>query len=114
MPPDFAGQADGRGEERVARALGERRSGGAPPEPVDDVGLEAGGREGPEGGVGGEGQHVLVGRARGGLAPAALAAPGRGDLGRGEPPGRARRRPTAMICTGFVTPSILPTDVPGR
>ena len=65
-------QADGRREERVARTLGERGPGGAPPQAVDDVGLEAGGGERPQRGVGREREHVLVGRADGGLAPTPL------------------------------------------
>ena len=80
-------ETDGGREHRVARAFGERWTGGAPPQPVDDVGLKARGGEGAEGGVGGEGEDVFVGRAGRSLTPPTLAPPGRGDLGCGKPPG---------------------------
>ena len=79
------------GEHGVARALGERWTGGAPPEAVDVVGLEPGRRRAQRRSLRRQREHVLVGRADRDLAPPAATAPGRGDVsGRQPPSGRGR------------------------
>ena len=106
------GQADGPGEHGVARTLGEGRARRAPPESVDDVGLEARRGERPPRGLGCEREHVLVRGADGGLAPPA-AAPGRTDFLRVEAPRRGGGPDREQLHTGIHDPDATCYPRPG-